>query len=81
VNEKIGRFDISVDDVFIVYFFETVTNLLENIDNFIFRELSSLAFNILFQVSFTVFKKKVQMFFGFSGLVKSEFMNEITSRY
>ena len=78
MNEEICRLDVSVDDVFLVYFFKTVADLLKNVDDFIFREFSSLAFNVLLEISLTVFEEKVQMLFGFGGFVKSEFKDEIT---
>lgn len=61
-----------MNDVFFVDFFETVTDLLKNVNDLILTKFSSLAFDILLEISFTILKEKVKMLFRFSRFVKSE---------
>ena len=75
MNKKVSRFNVSVDDIFFVNFFKTVTDLLEDVNDLIFREFSSLTFYILLEISLTIFEEKVQMLFGFSRFVESK-LNE-----
>lgn len=72
MNKKIGRLDVSMDNIFLMYFFEAITNLLQNINDFILGKFSSFAFNVVFKILFTIFKKEIQMFFGFCRFIKSK---------
>ncbi len=48
MDQKVGRLDITMDNIFVMDFFETVTDLLQNIDDLVFRKFSSLVFYIVF---------------------------------
>lgn len=70
MNQKVGRLDISVNDVVVVNDLETVANLHQNVLNLVLRKASSFRFDIGFKILLAILKEKIQVFGGFSRFVE-----------
>lgn len=71
MNKEICRFNITMDDIFFMNFLKAVADLLQNVYDLIFGELSTFAFDIIFKILFTIFQKEIQMFFRFGRFIES----------
>lgn len=78
MNEEVRRFDISMNDVFLMDFFKAVTNLLQNIDNLIFGKFSTFTFDIIFKILLTILKEEIKMFFSLGRFIKSKVKKRFT---
>lgn len=71
MNKEICRFNITMDDIFFMNFLKAVADLLQNVYDLIFGELSTFAFDIIFKILLTIFQEEIQMFFGFGRFIES----------
>lgn len=71
MNKEICRFNITMDDIFFMNFLKAVADLLQNVYDLIFGELSTFAFDIIFKILFTIFQEEIQMFFRFGRFIES----------
>ena len=59
MNEKVGRFNISVNNVVLVDDLKAIADLHQNILNFSLRKPSSLRFDIGFKILLTIFQEEI----------------------
>ena len=55
MHEEVRWFDISVDNVFLMDFFETVTGLSKDVNGFELTQFSTFAFHIGLEILLTIF--------------------------
>ena len=70
MNQKVGRFDVSVNNVVLVNDLEAIANLHQNVPNLVLSKASSFRFDIGFKILLTILKEKIQVFGGFSRFVE-----------
>lgn len=70
MNQKIGRLDVSVNNVVLVNDLEAIANLHQNVPNLVLSKAPSFRFDIGFEILLTILKEKIQVFGGFSRFVE-----------
>jgi hypothetical protein len=72
--EKISRLNVSVNDIVLVYNFESVANLHQYVLDLVLTQSSAFGFHIGFEILLTILEEKVQVLFCFGRLVESNYV-------
>lgn len=61
MDQKIGRFDIPVNNIFLMDFAEPVADLFEDLSDLGLAKTASLTCHIRFQILLAIFQEEIEM--------------------